>query len=409
MPTWLEIPHFLVQSALLLGLKCQFDKWFLFHAPTPFLPPTYALPLHTWNGYHLSFWRFFPWFTVSFALKLAIFPLKRGVLGARKGQMVNSGFQDPKTPEIPLKQRENVTTPQLASLHGLPRNWAKSAIKLGKKRPKGQMVPILPPHIYSPSTKILKISAFFLNFLKVPLSLDPAEPWSSFPCVFGFLACVLATFHCFFARVSFFSRKIEGSAKRGEKKTPCLFGGFLAFFAQKCKVWRVREEQRAPSYKQHPSHPLCPALSTTSRSGQELRGQKRHVITHKVSVGQASQQIERGGKDPHPQDFSLTKTTARLLKANFVLTKDRKRPYYRHFCGKMHREGSCSKAAGDSVNIWCIVFFPVLKPLACGRQSRCLGWTYKLPGGQKFSIKLSALSVGFPQRRPLNLIKDPSL
>ena len=35
-----------------------------------------------------------------------------------------------------------------------------------------------------------------------------------------------------------------------------------------------------------------------------------------------------------------------LLRANFVLTKDRKRPYYRHFCGKMHREGSCSKAAG---------------------------------------------------------------
>ena len=47
----------------------------------------------------------------------------------------------------------------------------------------------------------------------------------------------------------------------------------------------------------------------------------------------------------------------------------------------------------------------VLKPLACGRQSQCLGWTYKLPGGQKFSIKLSALSVGFPQRRPLILIK----
>ena len=40
----------------------------------------------------------------------------------------------------------------------------------------------------------------------------------------------------------------------------------------------------------------------------------------------------------------------------------------------------------DSVNIWCIVFFPVLKPLAYGRQSRCLGWTYKLPGCQKFSL-----------------------
>ena len=35
-----------------------------------------------------------------------------------------------------------------------------------------------------------------------------------------------------------------------------------------------------------------------------------------------------------------------LLRANFVLTKDRKRPYYGLFCGKIHREGSCSKAAG---------------------------------------------------------------
>ena len=63
----------------------------------------------------------------------------------------------------------------------------------------------------------------------------------------------------------------------------------------------------------------------------------------------------------------------------------------------------------DNVNIWCIVFFPVLKPLACGIQSRCLGWTYKLPGGQKFSIKLSPLSVRFPQTRPLNVIKKTSV
>ena len=41
----------------------------------------------------------------------------------------------------------------------------------------------------------------------------------------------------------------------------------------------------------------------------------------------------------------------------------------------------------DSVNIGCIVFFPVSRPLTCGRQSRCLCWIYKLPGGQKFSFK----------------------
>ena len=36
-------------------------------------------------------------------------------------------------------------------------------------------------------------------------------------------------------------------------------------------------------------------------------------------------EFERGEKDPHPQDFSLTKKTARftkVLRANFVLTKD---------------------------------------------------------------------------------------
>ena len=48
--------------------------------------------------------------------------------------------------------------------------------------------------------------------------------------------------------------------------------------------------------------------------------------------------------------------------------------------------------------------FPVLKPLPCWKQSRCLGWVCKLPGGQKLSFKLSPLSVGFPQRKPLNLI-----
>ena len=56
---------------------------------------------------------------------------------------------------------------------------------------------------------------------------------------------------------------------------------------------------------------------------------------------QESLKLLKGGKRPlKPQDFSLTKKT------NFVLTKDRKRPYYGHSCGEMHRAGSCSKAAG---------------------------------------------------------------
>ena len=60
----------------------------------------------------------------------------------------------------------------------------------------------------------------------------------------------------------------------------------------------------------------------------------------------AAQKIERGEKTPTPKISALIRKRPVLLRADFVLAKDRKRPYYRHFCGKIHREGSCSKAAG---------------------------------------------------------------
>ena len=73
--------------------------------------------------------------------------------------------------------------------------------------------------------------------------------------------------------------------------------------------------------------------------------------------------------------------------------------------------GVSAQAILDSVKKNCkylmCCIFPVLKPLTCGRQSRCPGWIYKLPGGQKLSFKLAPLSVGFSQRRPLKLIKRP--
>ena len=56
--------------------------------------------------------------------------------------------------------------------------------------------------------------------------------------------------------------------------------------------------------------------------------------------------IERGEKTPNPKISALLRKRPVLVRANFVLTKDRKRPYYGHFCGKLHTEGSCSKAAG---------------------------------------------------------------
>ena len=54
--------------------------------------------------------------------------------------------------------------------------------------------------------------------------------------------------------------------------------------------------------------------------------------------------------------------------------------------------------------MYCIFSCPELPSLG-GDKPRCLGWIYKLPGRQKFCIKLSPLFVGFPQRKPLDLIK----
>ena len=42
--------------------------------------------------------------------------------------------------------------------------------------------------------------------------------------------------------------------------------------------------------------------------------------------------VERGEKTPTPKISALLRQQPVLLRANFVLTKDRKRPYYRHFC-----------------------------------------------------------------------------
>ena len=56
--------------------------------------------------------------------------------------------------------------------------------------------------------------------------------------------------------------------------------------------------------------------------------------------------LERVEKTPTPKISGLLRKRPVLLRANFVLTKARKRPYYGHFCGQIHREGSCSKAAG---------------------------------------------------------------
>ena len=56
--------------------------------------------------------------------------------------------------------------------------------------------------------------------------------------------------------------------------------------------------------------------------------------------------IGRGEKAPTPTRSVLLRKRPVILKADFVLTKDLKWPYEGQFCGKLDREGSCSKAAG---------------------------------------------------------------
>ena len=62
------------------------------------------------------------------------------------------------------------------------------------------------------------------------------------------------------------------------------------------------------------------------------------------------------------------------------------------FCGPEARNPFCA----DSIIFWCLEILPVLKPLACARQSR--HWhlaidLHKLPGGQKFRVKLSRRKI----------------
>ena len=84
---------------------------------------------------------------------------------------------------------------------------------------------------------------------------------------------------------------------------------------------------------------VCEKLSTEGGGSHFFGG----VLT---SLKKYRAIFERGEKTPTPKISALLRKRPVVLRANFVLTKDRKRPYYGHFCGTIHREASCSKAAG---------------------------------------------------------------
>ena len=88
---------------------------------------------------------------------------------------------------------------------------------------------------------------------------------------------------------------------------------------------------------------VCRAVSTQD-SGQVCPS--RHSLSSNSSAGP---KLKRGEKTPTPKISALLRKRPVLLRANFVLTKDRKRPYYGHFCGKIHRDRSCSKSGRGSL------------------------------------------------------------
>ena len=56
--------------------------------------------------------------------------------------------------------------------------------------------------------------------------------------------------------------------------------------------------------------------------------------------------VGRGEKTPTSKISTLLRKRPVLLRANVVLTKGRKRPYYRHFCGKYTGRGLVVKRPG---------------------------------------------------------------
>ena len=127
-------------------------------------------------------------------------------------------------------------------------------------------------------------------------------------------------------------KKSRKSLAKFPAKSPCKKSKtFTDVLLQACREnLLATENSRCPVKTPHKGMPLLqPIPRPTSRVAQAY-----------------APSIERGEKTPTPKISALLRKRPVLLRTNFVLTKDRKRPYYGHFCGKIHREGSCSEAAG---------------------------------------------------------------
>ena len=86
-------------------------------------------------------------------------------------------------------------------------------------------------------------------------------------------------------------------------------------------------------------------INLSNHHGKQTHQEGQHH--NKVTCLAMKLLVLKAGKGPKtPKISALLRERPVLQRANFVLTKERERPYYGHFCGKIYREGSCSKAAG---------------------------------------------------------------
>ena len=81
-------------------------------------------------------------------------------------------------------------------------------------------------------------------------------------------------------------------------------------------------------------------LYETTRSLPRVTAQRCHHWQRGMAIANANANAAMRctkEKTPIPKISALLRKRPVLLRANFVLTKDRKRPYYGHCCGKIQR------------------------------------------------------------------------
>ena len=135
---------------------------------------------------------------------------------------------------------------------------------------------------------------------------------------------------------------IKGRGPNGESsaKKICRNRGFSSFFVF-FSVFSFREGIQGVFWSFWGSKGFGMGAEEIAIRDRELEGSLAQKILSLVSQKDAGKE-EQGG--PHPHTCSLKKKV--LLRADLVLTKGPESSYEGNSCGKIDREGSCSKPAG---------------------------------------------------------------